>query len=891
MRNLLKIFRKSFKKEQKDKNLSNALKRKYDTFQSLLTKNNHVLELMADMEEKLSGEYLFDRHYIETNIELIANGVSGIIENLDTLAHGRYKELYNIYDAIYKEVKNTVSRKSVIPVSDFAIPLVNLTGEMSTITGGKIAHLGEIRNRLNLPTPDGFAITTYAFKRFLEHNRLVENIERELALLNINNLEELNEVSRELQEMIIGAEMPGDLENAIKTAVEKLRERYGDTEKRRSGEIENPPSHGVAESLSRPFTVSVRSSAIHEDGEFSFAGQYSTFLNVPEELIGQKYKEVVASLFTPRAIFYYKTKGFSEEEMVMAVGILKMVDALTGGVMYTRDPNNPEKDVVIINAVWGLGMSVVDGSTTPDSYVVSRESKTIIERRIAEQNTMVINSLDGDIKKTAVPIEMGSKSCLTDEQINTLFNHAAVLENHYGRPQDIEWAIDGNNQPYILQTRPLRTCNIQPVTYNLPRKMENYNILLEKGIIACKGIGYGKAFVLKDEESLKDFPEGAVLVARHTSTKFVTIMNKASAIITDIGSVTGHMASLTREYQIPAILDAEVATSVIQDGQEITVDAINCNVYEGKVNELLEYSSKKREPFKNTRLFMTLERALKWVVPLNLIDPDAENFEPESCKTFHDITRFAHEMAMALIFRTSKGHDITTFQDLMSAVAFAESGEEAWPQPVALRAGIPIDANMIDIDGRGIKENTKRATPEDVYSIPFSAFLKGMVQMKWPEPRPADVKGFMGMVAQSVSIPEDQLYAMGEKSFAILSGNYMNFSIRLGYHFSMVEAYAGKSINDNYIKFFFKGGGAVRDRKLRRVRLIKEILKKMDFRVNVTEDVINAIITKYKQPTIEEKLETLGKLTAYTKQLDMVMYNDAVTDMFIEDFVRDYIKQ
>ncbi|MFA4828312.1 MAG: PEP/pyruvate-binding domain-containing protein [Thermodesulfovibrionales bacterium] len=911
MRNLLKIFKKSSKKDPKSSKFREAIKKKYDTFQNLLTKNNNVLELMADMEEKLSGEYLFDRHYLETNTKLIADGVLSIIEDLNTLAHGRYKELYKTYDDIYKEIKESLNRRSVVPVSDLTIPLLNLTGKMSNIAGGKIAHLGEIKNRLNLPTPDGFAITTYSFKRFMEHNRLIEKINKKLLSLDINNIEELNEVSRVIQDMTIKAEMPQDLENAIKKAVEGLETSIlslrGKAEAissdeiprgvypERNDEIATPSARNDRERRAQndkleKVMFSVRSSAIHEDGEFSFAGQYSTFLNVPADLITQKYKEVVASLFTPRAIFYYKTKGFSEEEMVMAVGILRMVDALAGGVMYTRDPNDPGKDILIINAVWGLGMSVVDGSVTPDSYVVSREPRAIIERRVAEQNTMVICSSEGNIKQTDIPGSMKNKSCLPIELINILSDHAVALEDHYGRPQDIEWAVDRDNQIYILQTRPLRTFQVPSSKFQVPRKIDGYNILLDKGVIACKGIGFGKAFVLKDDEELKDFPDGAVLVAKHTSTKFVTVMNKASAIITDVGGVTGHMASLAREYQIPAILDAEAATSIIKDGQEITVDAINCNIYEGKVRELLEYSSKKREPFKNTRLFMTLEKALKWVVPLNLIDPDAENFKPELCKTFHDITRFAHEMAMAMIFRTSKGHDITSFEDLMSAVAFAESGEEAWPQPIALRAGIPIDANMIDIDGNGIKDNVKKAAPEDIYSIPFSAFLKGMVQMKWPEPRPADAKGFFGMVAQSASIPEGQLYAMGEKSFAILSGNYMNFSIRLGYHFSMVEAYAGENMNDNYIKFFFKGGGAVRDRKLRRVRLIKEILKKMDFKVNVTEDVVNAIITKYKQPTIEEKLETMGKLTAYTKQLDMVMYNDDVTDMFIEDFIRDHIK-
>ncbi len=879
MYNFIKLFKKSSKTAPKSSKLRETLKKKYDVFQTLLTKNNYVLELMSDMEEKLSGEYLFDGHYLETSIESISEGVLNIIENLNELSNGRYKGLYRIYVDTHKKIKNILSRKSAIPVGSLTIPVSELTGGMSDIAGGKIAHLGEIKNRLNLPTPDGFAVTTYSFKRFMEQNKLSEKINKKLAVLNINNMEKLNTISRDVQEMIIKAEMPQDLEDAIRKAVEKLKVE--------SSPPLNPSldkgGHGGG-------MYSIRSSAIYEDGEFSFAGQYATFLNVPADLISQKYKEVVASLFTPRAIFYYKTKGFSEEDMVMAVGVLRMINTATGGVVYTRDPNNPEKGVAIINAVWGLGMSVVDGSITPDSYVISRESRTIIERRVAEQATMLICAPNGDIKQVDVPYQMKNKSCLANEQIKTLFDYAVALENHYDGPQDIEWAIDNDGGIYVLQTRPLRTFNIQRSALSIPRRMEGYNILLDKGVIACKGIGFGKAFILKDEENLKDFPEGSVLIAKHTSPKFVTVMNKASAIITDVGGVTGHMASLAREYRVPAILDAEIATSVIRDGQEITVDAINCNVYEGKVNELIEYSSKKKEPFKNTRLFMTLEKALKWVVPLNLIDPDAENFKPEHCKTFHDITRFAHEMAMALIFRTSKGHDITTFEDLMSAVAFAESGEEAWPQPVALRAGIPVDAHMIDIDGRGIKDNIKRAIPEDIYSVPFSAFLKGMVQMKWPEPRPADVKGFMGMIAQTATMSEEQLYNAGEKSFAILSGNYMNFSIRLGYHFSMVEAYAGENVNDNYIKFFFKGGGAVRDRKLRRVRLIKEILKNMGFKVNVTEDVVSAALTKYKQQTIEEKLEVMGKLTAYTKQLDMVMYNDAVTDMFIEDFIRDHLK-
>jgi pyruvate,water dikinase len=580
---------------------------------------------------------------------------------------------------------------------------------------------------------------------------------------------------------------------------------------------------------------------------------------------------VIASLFKARAIYYYKTKGFSEEEMVMAAGILRMIDAMSAGVIYTRDPNAPERNSLIINAIWGLGKPVVDGSLEPDSYIVSREDGTVLQKRIVEKKTMLICSNKGDTEEISVPDEIRHKPCLTNEQIKSLLKAAMFLENYYGSPQDIEWAINKDNKLFILQTRPLRIFKIQDSKFKIPRKVEGCNILIDKGVIACRGIGYGKAFILKDEDELKKFPDGAILVARQASTKFVTIMNKASAIITDIGCATEHMASISREYQVPTILDSKIATSIIKDGHEITVDAINCNVYEGRVNELLIYKPQS-STFKDTHLFKTMQQILRWITPLNLTDPADENFKPEYCKTFHDITRFAHEMAMAEMFSIGEGYDTRGLQT------------------VALKAGIPVDVVMMDIDG-GIKEKVKKASPEDILSIPFSAFLKGMLSMSWHEPRTADAKGFFHMMATTASMPEDQLRQIGTKSFAIISKNYMNFSIRLGYHFSQVEAYAGDKMNDNYIRFFFKGGGSSPDRKLRRVRLIKEILRSMDIRnVSVKEDMINAVLIGYNRSIIKEKLAIIGKLTAYTKQLDMVMYNDAVTDWHIEEFVKEHMK-
>jgi pyruvate,water dikinase len=715
---------------------------------------------------------------------------------------------------------------------------------MLDIAGGKIAHLGEISNQLKLPVPDGFSITAYASHVFLEHNKLTDKINEMLKDLNISDLGKIQAMSKEIQDLVVSAEIPAEMMHALQRASEGLQ------------------------SNNHPLAVSVRSSAILEDGEFSFAGQYATFLNVPKKLILQRYKEVIASLFTPRAIFYYKTKGLSEEELVMAVGVLKMIDTKTAGVMYTMDPNDPAGGEIIINAVRGLGKAVVDGLVEPDFYGISRQTGALTGMRITKQPFMLVCDQEGDIKEIAVPDELVGKPCLSEDEAKALAAHASTLEGYYGSPQDIEWAIDNNDEIYILQSRPLKIVRADREPLKIPRHIEGHTILLKTGIIACKGIGYGKAFVLTKDADLKDFPEGAVLVARQTSTKYVTIMSKASAIITDIGGATGHMASLTREYGVPTILDTGTATTTIRDGQEITVDAYNCNVYEGRVDQLIEYSAQKKDAFNNTRLFKTLDKTLKWIVPLNLVDPEARDFKPEQCRTFHDITRFAHEMAMAVMFRIGEGHDSRG-----GTIALGKEG--------------PLDAHFIDMDGC-VSEGVSVATPEDIRSKPFSSFLKGLLSLPWPEPRAADVKGFFGMMMHGATVPESEVYQTGRQSFALIAGNYMNFSIRLGYHFSMVEAYSGENRNDNYIKYFFKGGGAAVDRRLRRVRVISEILKILDFRVTITEDVINASLSKYNDTDIESKLKILGKLTVYTRQLDLIMYNDALTDQYIKEFITDH---
>ncbi|HLC16491.1 MAG TPA: phosphoenolpyruvate synthase, partial [Thermodesulfovibrionia bacterium] len=331
-------------------------------------------------------------------------------------------------------------------------------------------------------------------------------------------------------------------------------------------------------------------------------------------------------------------------------------------------------------------------------------------------------------------------------------------------------------------------------------------------------------------------------------------------------------ASVAREFHVPAIFDTEMATSVIQDGQDITVDAINCNIYNGLVQELAQFSGKHDDPFRSTQLFRTLEEVVKKVSPLNLLNPSEPDFKPESCKTLHDITRFCHEMSMRHMFAITN----TSFREIGGAIQ--------------LFAGIPTQVYVINL-GDGLAEGYgNKLKPDQITSVPFNALLKGLVSMKWPEPRAFDAKGFLGMVAHTAAMQENELMEMGQQSFAFISALYMNFSIRLGYHLSTIEAYADENFNSNYIRFFFKGGGAATDRRLRRVRLIVEVLKKIDFEVKIKDDVIEAVVSRYKKAEIEKTLEIMGRLTVYTKQLDMVMYSDEVTNWYVQEFLNDHVK-
>jgi pyruvate,water dikinase len=824
------------------------LAEKYAHFQTLLSANNQVLTLMADMEEKLSGDYLFDLQYIRAAVSQLHQETAKLVEALNGLGGNRYQGLSEALARISREVEAVLTHRREIPVAPLVIDFEALDATMGDVVGGKNANLGEVKNRVGLPVPTGFAISTYAYKVFLDHNHLAARLMELLGHWRLDDLDSLARVSEDLKQMILAAQVPPALEAAITEAYERLAAREG-----------------------RRRLVAMRSSAVGEDLTLTFAGQYATYLNVDPESLISRYKDILSSLFTPRALFYYKNKGFKEEEMAMGVAVMPMIQARASGVLFTRQPDAAGQEAAFINAVWGLGRYAVGGVINPDSYLVAYQPPgRVLAQTIPPKEVMLVCRPQGGEEEVPVPPELVSAPCLDQAQIDQLVGWAATLEAHFAKPQDVEWALDETGALWLLQSRPLQLP--PPKTSEPPaRTLKEHAVLIDQGTVACRGVGAGPVFLVRRAEDLINFPAGSVLVARHTSTKYVTVMPQTAAIITDAGSPTGHMALLAREFQVPTILNTGNATQILEPGQVVTVDANYNNVYDGLIPELLEPRPKKND-LADSPVFQTLQAVVKKIVPLNLINPeDDAAFSPSYCRTIHDIVRYAHEYSMREMFR------------------LAENEIDTAGEVVDLDSELPIKVRILDLGGVLKRGWGRKVKPEQVDSLPFQAFWKGLTAMRWAQSKPAGVKSL-----SSVFVKGEEEVAQGadpwrDQSYVVLAKNYMNFSIRLGYHLSTVEAYISDQVNDNYLTFGFRGGGSTPERRERRARLIEAIIDHMHLNHRRKGELIEARLAKYPAEQMAQRLTLLGKLTHYTKQLDMVLFSDSIVEWYIKDFVQEHL--
>lgn len=443
---------------------------------------------------------------------------------------------------------------------DLIIWFKDLAKEDTLLVGGKCANLGELMVKTGVSVPAGFAVTSYAYRYFLEKSGAEKKIDALMGGLDYDDLESLGNVSGKIRKHVEKQSIPGKIEKAIVEAYKTL----------------------CKQAKKKEIRVAVRSSATAEDlPGASFAGQQDTFLNVTEASLLKRVKQCWSSLFTPRAMAYRKEKGFFYKDVSIGVAVQEMIFPLTSGVMFTIEPVTGGKDKIMINASWGLGEAVVSGQVTPDEYLVNKKSLKILDKHIYKKEKRIVSNKKGSTKWTSVPKSMQKQAALDDETMVRLAECGIRIENHYGVPQDIEWALDDDKNIFILQARPETVHGKEPdLKLQQGGDTVGANMLI-KGLGVSPGKGSGKVKIITDVKNITRFEKGDILVTEMTTPDWVPAMKIASAVVTDLGGKTCHAAIVGRELGIPCIVGSENATRVLKDGQAVTVDGQRGIVFEG----------------------------------------------------------------------------------------------------------------------------------------------------------------------------------------------------------------------------------------------------------------------------------------------------------------------
>jgi len=457
------------------------------------------------------------------------------------------------------------------------------------LVGGKGANLGEMYNA-GLPIPGGFVITSYAFKHFIHVTGIDKKIFSILRTLDVEDSEKLQKASVVIQDLIFKTEMPLEVKKQILEAYEMM-----DVDPAvRGTKIEELVKAGRDGA-----NVAVRSSATAEDlPNASFAGQQASFLNIKGE---KKFLAAViacwASLYGARAIYYRVQNKFPHEKVLIAVVVQKMVNSEASGVMFTVNPVSKNEREIMIESSWGLGEAVVSGAITPDEFIVDKKSFDVIERKVVKKTWMFTRD-PKTLETVKVDVEKNKQddSSLRENEVKKLAEYAVKVEKHYGKPQDLEFAVE-RGKIYIVQSRPITTLKKESEeSVEIKQRREEERVVEEKGDVeigeanlivsglpASPGVGKGKVVIMRDLADMKRVKKGDVLVTRMTTPDNVPAMEKASAIVTDEGGLTAHASIVSRELGIPCVVGTEVATKKLKDGMYVTVDAYKGKIYAGNV--------------------------------------------------------------------------------------------------------------------------------------------------------------------------------------------------------------------------------------------------------------------------------------------------------------------
>ncbi len=835
--------------EKEVEQLRQRFRVRHHNFKLLLSGNNEALEQISTLEELARGVRPFGAHTLRAHCARILTLAYRAVKHLESLSNAPQTQLNERFQTIKAELDSIlISRRATHDFSSipFVLPLEQVQKQSVDLTGAKMARLGEAHNVLNMRAPMGFVVTTAAFETFMDTGDLREEIDRRIQTRG-EALTSRMALAQELQKLIIDTPLPEALERTLIEA--------GNT---------------LATSLGGPPRLAVRSSAVGEDQSgASFAGQYRSAINVSLESLPEVYKEIVASAYSLEAISYRLNKGLSEECAVMSVGVLAMVDAVAGGVTYTRDPLGARTDSVLIYSVFGLPKQMVDGADAADFFALNRENGAVLEHDIGQKTSRTVSLKDEGVRREMLDPSLGAVSSIDAKTAKRIFDMAMALERHFGEPQDVEWALDAKGELYLLQARPLPAalCDsaaAHVLDLGIPAgKSSNRGAgpknhkELGRGLAVSPGVAAGPVHLLVREADMLTMPPDAVMVLKRPLPRFAPALADAAAIVAEEGGMAGHLASVARELGKPALFGMVNALTRLTPGEVVTVDADSRLVLDGRDTLRLERAPTPGNLMKGSRVHEMLLKILPLVARLTLVDPQAPEFSAHNCATLHDIFRFCHENALLCMFEFGKHNP---FPENAAKLSFG---------------GKSSQFKIIDLGGSfHDKKQGNAIRVEDVDSLPFQAFWRGMTALPWSGPPSVHAKGLASILHEAMlntNLEPTMPSTYAAQNYFMVAPDFLSGQSRFGFHFSTVEAMIGERTRENFISFQFKGGAANQQRRENRAAMIAALLDALGFETKRTMDMVRARLDNRSINTMHYCITALGFLTMHTRQLDMVM--------------------
>lgn len=791
------------------------IREKYEHFKALLDSDARALDLIADLEAPVYGYDPADM----ARIRFLAEELLGAVRDMTASLYGMNPQAYAALPEALERIAAEISLLTAAQRLDAAPPYVlslDAAADHPGRVGGKALNLAVAR-RNNIPTPPGFVITASAFARYLQDNGLEEEIEKRFRDVSLSNHDAIVRITSELQEIILDVDIPGDIAEEIAAATKALD--AGDC------------------------CLAIRSSALSEDGDISFAGQYASELDVRQSDVLAAYKRVLAGKYCPRAVAYRIRHGLSDNDTAMAVLVLPMVRASSAGVVYTLDPacSAVGGKAVGVYVVDGLAAELVDGSATPGKHFLTREPEPSV--------------LMGCVCESATAV--------SEEVLRELGRWSMRLEEIFGQPQDVEWA-HGPDGLRILQSRPLHQ-DLDREAFS-PEEISDAVELVSELDCASPGAACGPVYHVASGADFRSIPKGSVVVVGTLRPALSQFLDRIAAIVAGSGSRASHLASVARERGVPVVVGC--GRGVLTEGEVVTVDAAAGKIFDRCLPSIMKRDEEEARAHAQVRA--ENEALAACTVRLNLLDPDDPGFSPEGCRSLHDLVRFCHEKSVSEMF------------------SLVDRGGRGLGRSRRLETHLPLVMYVLDLGG-GLLPEAGDKGPVDAGLLscaPLRSLWSGLAdeRVEWDESQLHMDWETFDRISAGIFRKDSKILA----SYSIIATEYMHLNIRFGYHFSIVDALCGELPGANYVKFRFKGGGAALEQRAHRLAFIRRVLELFGYEIQIKGDMLDASFMRMPADETSRALHALGLVLAVTRLMDMKLPDaDAAhreADLFLRNF-------